>query len=225
MTGSRWWHAAQAITYLVQHGLNTETRDHEGFKGTTALHAGLSLSSFAYIANHKAIEALLSLGADPNALNKRGGSRPARSIYTIDIFRLLVKKGAKVTPSVFINAIREERYDILEALPSLGANPNTRKIKERIASEVYDDDNANYCHNGDENEDNMTYEETYPIHYAARYNKPSSYNRDNVVMERNLRIKAKTVCLLLENGADLFAKYPHSTVMHHLKKVLFSQYS
>ncbi|KAK6504786.1 hypothetical protein TWF481_006725 [Arthrobotrys musiformis] len=190
--GGYWWQAAQGLPYFIQHCVDIELRDH---KGLTPLHA--ALQNLKSIHSIKAAKLLLSKGANPNVVNNDGFSCLAHASSNANVFQLLVQHGADVTPSVFLEAIANERYEILEAVLLSGADPNI--IYERENKQDICMLNTSILAN-----------EMYPLHYAA-HDDLRRYSKD-------LETKAKIIRLLLKHGADPCAKYSRSTVMHKIIK-------
>ncbi|KAK6499356.1 hypothetical protein TWF506_003984 [Arthrobotrys conoides] len=180
MTETRWWQYTLALPYLIQHGADTELRAH---KGPTPLQTAVNRVGLNYISTRHAIRSLVSHGASLNLYDSSGENYLPRARYDMSTFDFLIKSGAEVTPSVLRSAVGDRDYDLLKALLSSGADPNT-PIKK-------------ICFRG---------QDGYPLHYAA----------DKEYMRKPSEITVKIIELLLEYGADLYAKYSNATVMHQL---------
>jgi hypothetical protein len=107
--GRHWWHAAQAIPYLVAHaGADTELRNQ---RSETPLH--ISLDS-PCVFQKQAAEALIRLVADVNTIDGQGRSCLALASKDADLLRLLLKREAKLTTSALFGAVDahnvERRY-------------------------------------------------------------------------------------------------------------------
>lgn len=122
-----WWQAAQGIPYLVSKGADLESQNGAGL---TPLHVALNAKS------RGAVEALLALGANANAVDKLHESCLTKARFDEDLTKLLISHGAKVDRETLNAAIRTSgQSTILEALLSAdGAStlvqPMNRKLED-----------------------------------------------------------------------------------------------
>jgi ankyrin repeat protein len=119
--GRHWWHAAQAIPYLVAHaGADTELRNP---RGQTPLHIALDSPGVFW---KQAAQVLVLLGADVNAVDGQGRGSLARAGKDADLLRLLLARGAKLSASALFGAIDGHNVESLKALLSAGIDANMR---------------------------------------------------------------------------------------------------
>ncbi|KAH8895430.1 ankyrin [Thozetella sp. PMI_491] len=190
--GGHWWQTAEALPYLIQHGADLEVRDENGLTPlNTALHR-IGLLRF----DRRAVEILVRAGADVNSTDARGVSCLERTVSDVDIMKLLISHGAKVSRSTLMAAIRQANPEALEALLSSGADPNTWEPDPETS---LGGKQATRRTEIDENK-------AYPLHYAAT---SCLYGHDPEDHSRMIQ-------LLLDNGADPCAKYVGTTVMHEI---------
>ncbi|KAH8803549.1 putative ankyrin 2,3/unc44 [Xylogone sp. PMI_703] len=195
--GDHWWYA-EAISYLVNHGANTEMRDNNGL---TPLNSALDKLTNGKEVNMRAVEVLVQLGADINSVDNRGMSCLARASANEEVLKLLLSHGAAIGPKDVFEAIKERNYDSLEVLLRRGADPNGRTPStETHLVNMWNKGQSRMFRSGLEND------QLYPLHYAATFIK----YRDNI------DTCAKILKLLLEYGADPNARYQDTTVAHQI---------
>ncbi|KAF6823636.1 ankyrin repeat-containing protein, partial [Colletotrichum musicola] len=203
----RWWHASQALPYLVRMGADMEIKDNEGL---TALGAAFeSLGTIVF--DRRVVEALLELGADPNAADAKGRSCLASVVEDLEVVRLLVRHGAVVTQSALVSAIDGGNCETLEALLADGTDPNMQEKteEERRREEAHKPKNPFEAHT----EEDLTVPEMYPLHYVAhRFSPEKTDEAGREACERMARI-------LLDHGADPEAAYEKSTVIHEILRL------
>ncbi|KAF3912311.1 Alpha-latrocrustotoxin [Arthrobotrys entomopaga] len=156
-------------------------------RGPTPLYAAIDRLKLGYPATQRAIKRMVSLGASPKVVGKNGRTGLELASCNIDIFRLLLQYGADITPGALLNAIHGRKYDILEALLEAGANPNERRT-------------------GSDRKE-IPEREMYPLRYAIYRDFRASEESEDL---------ARGVKILLNYGAEPFARYPRSTVMHQV---------
>ncbi|KAK6540515.1 hypothetical protein TWF694_009306 [Orbilia ellipsospora] len=196
MIQNRWWQVAHALPYFIEHGADIEARDRRGY---TPLHAGVSCLKMKYPLTQRAIKKIVSHGANPETACVDGNTCLAAASCNMDILRLFLQHGMEIKPGVLLTAISNEQHDILEALLAAGANPNERNIiedgEERMQAESHE---SLYIINWDE---------MYPLHFTTYQDRINPENPED---------RTKAVKILLKYGADPFAKYPRSTILHQV---------
>ncbi|KAF6814465.1 ankyrin repeat-containing protein [Colletotrichum sojae] len=203
----RWWHVSQALPYLVRMGADIEIKDNEGLTALGAALEGLGTIIF----DRRVVEALLDLGADPNAVDGKGRSCLASVVEDLEIVRLLVRHGAVVTQSALISVIDGGNCETLEALLSGGTNPNVQQKteEERRREEAGKPKDPFGAHANE----GLTVPEMYPLHYVAhKFSQEKTDEAGREVCELMARI-------LLDHGADPEAAYEKSTVIHEVLRL------
>jgi ankyrin repeat protein len=177
----------------VKHGADLEVRDAYGIIPLAAALDTVKLLTFT----KRAVELLIELGADVNAVDK-GISCLARAGDDNELIKLLLQHGAVVMRSAIIAAINSKNAFILEALLSHGADPNIRQSinKEKLVPTSYSLVADTGCHWPQFDPDEM--------HYVA--------TRDR----GNDKIYEEMVKILLDHGADPNAGYAETTIMHQI---------
>ncbi|KPM36916.1 hypothetical protein AK830_g9654 [Neonectria ditissima] len=195
--GGHWWQVNKALPYLLSQGADVEALDEYGL---TPLNAALVLIKGPKF-SREAVELLLQFGADPNAANEEEQSCLSRAGGNMDIYQLLIRHGAVVSPSAMVDIIDRLDVTLLETVLASGVDPNLRKPGKEVPSTTemwlkrpprVDPDRA---------------VEKYPLHLLAEQEAYGSGDRQ--VSEKMLR-------LLLDHGANPSARYAASTVMHRL---------
>jgi len=158
--GRHWWHAAQAIPYLVAHaGADIELRN---MHGETPLQIALDSPGVFW---KQAAQALVLLGANVNAIDGQGRGCLEHAGKDADLLRLLLARGAELSASALFGAIDEHNVESLKALLSAGIDANMRldsadeKVLHERAQKL-----ANGLFHG---ELDMDQREWYPLHDAA----------------------------------------------------------
>ncbi|KAH8714742.1 ankyrin repeat-containing domain protein [Ilyonectria robusta] len=197
--GGRWWQTNEALPYLLRKGADVEGRDE---RGITPLGAALEAINGPHF-NRKTVEMLLQFGADPNAVDNRGQTCLSRVGGNMDIYQLLIRHGATISPSTMVSAINRQDVTLLEALLASGVDPNLRKPGKEVPAWVSPDGRTLRPHRSDPGEPL----EQYPIELLTA--KEGDDKRDKRVSEKMLK-------LLLDHGANPSARYETTTVMHRL---------
>ncbi|KAK4031963.1 ankyrin-2 [Parachaetomium inaequale] len=128
--GERWWQVHEALPYLLLRKPDLEVRDHEG---ETPLHKALDNTQYKMGPFHKeAARLLVAAGADVNAVTNDGKTCLAVASNDVELTRLLIAYGAKVTVSAVFAAIDNQHVSILEALLSAGGdNIDSNMLREK----------------------------------------------------------------------------------------------
>ncbi|KAH7014372.1 ankyrin repeat-containing domain protein [Microdochium trichocladiopsis] len=199
--GGHWWQAAQAIPYLVAHGADVNIRSQKGQAGKLTTPLNVALRPLMWHCNlsvsKRAVQVLLEHGADVTAVDDQGVSPLDRGMRDVEIWALLVGKGARVSSQDLIAAIDNANPAALEALLAAGADPNGRRSspppieKFARASDMF-------------GQLDLTKEQRFPLHHAlvTNSNKPD--------------VQARMVSSLLKKGADPFARYDNSSLLHQI---------
>lgn len=108
--GRAWWHAHQALPFLLRSGAKADIRDGHG---RTPLHLALR-SQMAF--SRDTLRILLGAGADPNAVDADGKSCFDYAWRHGNKLRLLLDHGAEVVLDAIEAAIRAEDAAILEVM-------------------------------------------------------------------------------------------------------------
>jgi hypothetical protein len=122
--GCHWWQA-KGLEYLLNHGANTELKNH---KSQTPLHAAVNKSTESH-RQMEAIKILLKHGANPNAVDDEGNTCLNSSMHNIKIVCLLLNAGADLTfgdKSALFPAIASQDVAIVTALLKTGVDCNVR---------------------------------------------------------------------------------------------------
>jgi ankyrin repeat protein len=193
--GYHWWQA-KGLEYLLNHGANTELKDHNS---QTPLHAAVSKGNGSH-RQMEAIKILLKHGANPNTIDDEGNTCLNSSMHNIEIVRLLLSAGADLTfgvKSALFPAIASQDVAVVTALLKTGADCNVRSKpldgKQNLPDQV---------------PTRIPQHEYYPIHYAAdaQFNTPNT--RETAIQIINL---------LLDNGADPFLNFrPDESIIHDI---------
>lgn len=197
--GHSWWHAHQALPYLLKAGADTSIRDKNG---QTPLHMALKADGDWPGPFHEdAAKALIEAGADVNAVNGRGESCLVYAKQNVDIIRLLKAHGAEITAEAILATIDAKNFEGLEELLSGGIDPDT--CPERPAEDLAP---ARKVKRGRHLLSNQIQaHENYPLYHAASKldlrPHPTSKSR------RQLDKVVKMVQILLNHGADPFATF------------------
>ncbi|KAL9084258.1 MAG: hypothetical protein Q9165_008169 [Trypethelium subeluteriae] len=193
---SHWWHTAQAIPFLVKHGADLEAKDSDG---VTPL--GIALSSIdGPHFSMKTVRTLLDLGANPKGSHRGQGSYLSRSISHRNVFKLLIEYGAAFDQPTIRVAIREKNIDLLRTMLEEGADPNMRKVgKETPQIQTGENSFRPARH------DPTDADETYLLDFIAI---------GEGLDDKDPAIFTEMFNLLLSFGADPFARYATSTVLH-----------
>ena len=194
-----WWQVMEALPYLLSRGANIEARDE---RGITPLCAALEAIKGPHF-SMKAVETLLQFGADPNATDDRSQSCLTRAGGNREVYRLLLRHGANVSPSTMVDVINRQDIDLLETILTGGVDPNLRQPGKEVPSWTSPDGTGSRPARSDP--DGPI--EQYPLEVVAEQVAWNKGSREN--SERMLK-------LLLENGANPSARYEATTVMHRI---------
>jgi len=166
----------------------------------------------------RAVELLIELGANVNAVDDKGISCLARAGDNNELIKLLLRHGAVVTHSEIIAAINSKNAFILEALLSHGADPNIRQSinKEKPAPTSYSPVAGSGRPRPQFDPDEM-----YLLHYAATRERGDDKIHEEMVkilldhfcmtQTRGMRKRPLTLCIRLSKCTGLscyFSNFP-----------------
>ncbi|OJJ78555.1 uncharacterized protein ASPGLDRAFT_182453 [Aspergillus glaucus CBS 516.65] len=180
-TGNCWWHVDGALPYLIEKGANLNLRNHDG---ATPLHIALA-STEAFC--KEAAKILIKGGADVNAVDDDGNTCLSKAGNDLDLIKLLIAHGAKVSAAAIFSAINLGQVEILEVLLSQGDYANLRSpgpTKPKYDGFSWSD---------------IVDSEMFPLFYASSFQCPKTPNLKAT--------KARMMTILLKHGADPFAAF------------------
>ena len=191
--GSSWWHAHQALPYLLKAGADVDSRDQDG---QTPLHAALDggwehHGPFGL----DAAEMLIDAGADVNAVDGAGRSCLSSAQHEVNMARLLIARGASVTVDEVLFAVQAGNVPFLEALLSRGFDVNTFRVM--VPKSERGRAKSIHC--------DPKLLQLFPLYHAAVLlvlPVDSDYGGGG-----EFEVNARIVQTLLEHGADPFAKF------------------
>ena len=197
-TGKQWWHVAQALPYLLAMGADIEAKDKNG---KTALQIALDAheSNCGYF-HKRAVEVLLEHGADVNAVNPNGDTCVATASWNVDLVKLLLQHGAKVTGTAVFAAIDYYNVEMLEALLLGGADPNAMRPP-------LDSDDPTWQRIYGNRMDYAWDDEAYPVYYAAYPAEPSLHGYRVANPIGNQEVSKALIRVLLAHGADPYLSF------------------
>ncbi|KAH7312628.1 ankyrin repeat-containing domain protein [Stachybotrys elegans] len=208
--GERWWQVYQALPYLLSAGVDLTVRNSQGqtplllaLQGTSSYLAGIYRQEVARI--------LIDAGADVDA------ALPIRQTYNgfssclasafpnMDMVRLLLSRGAKVTTDAMLAAIKYRNVELLQLLLEKGGDANSPFLRRRPRSYVSDSPSGHLLYSAAE--------KYWPRpRSGSRFFRESSDSEDDDVKEtdaeklQRLQTTNAMVRLLLKHGADPLAK-------------------
>ncbi|OAL50220.1 ankyrin [Pyrenochaeta sp. DS3sAY3a] len=191
--GEHWWHANEALPYLLECGANTEVRN---VHDETPLSALLNRSGWL-IFDKRVAELLIHYGANVNAIDASGQSCLAKACKNMEMALVLVESGAEVTSDVFEEAFKSNNADLVEILLSRGTDPNVLTTQPAPHPAGYNE---------------ILHRNRYPLHWLLSM---STWRLKTDSEQKNY---ARMVQLMLDHGADPCAKYETTTVLHELIK-------
>lgn len=188
--GRRWWHAYEALPYLLSRTPDLEARDH---CGETALHKALcDKQPDTGLFQKQAAKLLVAAGADVNAVTSSGKTCLSMARNDVEMVRLLISHGANVTAQAVFGAIDQTQVGILEVLLSASELPGNRTNAHPGPREL-----PLYMDQGKETK--------HALHRAA-----TLIPDQNAGTEQKWEFHkncAKMVRVLLAHGADPFSKF------------------
>ncbi|KAK2606272.1 hypothetical protein QQS21_003320 [Conoideocrella luteorostrata] len=181
--GHSWWHAHQAVPYLIQQGADMEITN---YRGQTPLQVALAASKTGGIFSKEASRVLVHAGANVNAVDSEGMSCLAHATHDIDLMHLLLDNGSRVTPTCLLTAIDSNKVEIVRVLLSRGADANMRPDKNDIEGKPK---NMRLW----PGENDVESWDLFALYHAAHTHETEA--------------RREIIRLLLQHGADPMAKY------------------
>ncbi|KAJ6789856.1 hypothetical protein PWT90_09629 [Aphanocladium album] len=190
-SGYVWWHAHQAVPYLIQAGADLEVVNDQG---QTPLHVALIAGSRGGLFSKEVAKTLILAGANTHAKTKEGKSCLALVGRDVELLGILMERGAPIEPAVLIAAIKAGEENVVKVLLERGADPNLRPAPH----EEPDPSAGGFRPVPD---DGIDPSQRFALHYAGM---------------RLERVEAKSaanriVQLLLKYGADPMGKFLEQT--------------
>ncbi|QKX59622.1 uncharacterized protein TRUGW13939_06759 [Talaromyces rugulosus] len=180
--GCSWWHVDQALPYLIKMGADLEIRDE---KGATPLHVALDFSRYNGVFHKEAARVLIDGGADVNAVDTKGHTCLAKAGNDIQLIKLLLANGARVSATAIFCAIELRQLDILKLLLSSGEVANMRPPRPETPEGRYGDASLiSRFKIGDW--------QKYPLLHAATYEEPRRLNEKNTARRSQPSVRSKS---------------------------------
>ncbi|KAH8692272.1 ankyrin repeat-containing domain protein [Talaromyces proteolyticus] len=189
--GRHWWQVMQALPYLVEKGASLELRDE---MGRTPLHIALSSKE---VFSKEASVYLIEAGADVNAATYKNDTSLSMAGTNVEMVKMLLSHGAKVTADSIFAAIDINQPEILKSLLAQGSYAN---LTVRF--------------------------ESYPLQHAASLqlgiNSIEYMNTPSTEVIAYRLIQTHLMKILLDYGADIYAEFykdvpqTRHTVVHEI---------
>ncbi|KAH6884532.1 putative ankyrin repeat protein, partial [Thelonectria olida] len=202
--GFTWWNVYHALPYLLNAGADMNMRNRHG---QTPLHVALQGDEYYSGCYHReAAKMLIEAGADVDAVNNKGESCLACAQHDVEMIRLLKAHGATVTADSILGAIDAKNAEALRELLAGGIDANMRR--EKVAEDPAKEKErkkllctAMSAMKGI----GLEHHQEYPLYHAG---KAASLSCNPTPKERREnKMAMEVVRVLLENGADPFAKF------------------
>lgn len=202
--GSCWWHAHQALPYLLEAGADVNIRSHNG---DTPLHMALFKGDSPGPFAKNAARTLIENGADVNAIGNEGRSILACAADDVNMIRLLVSHGATLAADAIFLAIKVTNVAGVKELLSLGADASMRRGK--LFRPEFDPEGRRihpHSYSVTRLMGVPLYEEVFPLYHAGM-SSALRWWRHPGDFAGQLEPERQIVEVLLDHGADPFAKF------------------
>lgn len=188
--GETWWNVHQALPYLIGKGANLEQRNDDG---ETPLHIALDFERYKGVFCKEAVKILLDNGADVNAVNNKGETCLSKAGTDIELIKLLLAHGAKVSPAAIFSAIELGNVELLEFFLSQGDLANKRRPDPETPERIHSLDKIR-----------VPIAEIYPLFHAATFKPSARVPLENVDLTP---LRGRMMNALLKHGADPYATF------------------
>ncbi|KAJ5145345.1 hypothetical protein N7448_002737 [Penicillium atrosanguineum] len=186
--GVTWWNVHQALPYLIRKGANLELRNEDG---ETPLHIALDYEGRKGVFYKEAAKILLRNGADVNAVNSKGKTCLSKAGTDMELIKLLLSHGAKISPAAVFSAIELDNVELLEFFLSQGDLANMRRVAPETMERIHALDQTR-----------IPTAEVFPLLHAATFKPNIAYNDLDLTCFRMRMMTA-----LLQHGADPYATF------------------
>ncbi|KAJ5369177.1 uncharacterized protein N7496_008937 [Penicillium cataractarum] len=188
--GATWWNVHQALPYLIGKGANLEQRNDDG---ETALHIALDFERYKGVFYKQAVKILLENGADVNAVNNKGETCLSKAGTDIELIKMLLSHGAKVSPAAIFSAIELGNVELLEFFLSQGDLANKRRPDPETPERIHS------LHRTW-----IPIAQIYPLFHAATFKSNPRGPPENA---DHTPLRGRMMTALLKNGADPYATF------------------
>ncbi|KAM5349997.1 hypothetical protein ACJ41O_006502 [Fusarium nematophilum] len=202
--GYSWWHAHQALPYLLKAGADINVRSSNE---DTPLHMalwgrGYHPGPFA----KDAAKILVENGADVNAVGNEGRSCLACAAGDVDMIRLLVSHGAAVTAEAMFAAIDAGNVAGVKELLSLGADASMRRGRlpefDAEGRRIYP-----HSYGGTRLTGAPLHHEVFPLYHVGMAESLRWWREPGADFIGQLEFDVQIVQVLLDQSADPFARF------------------
>jgi ankyrin repeat protein len=202
--GYSWWHAHEALPYLLKVGADANLRS---YNEDTPLHVALWRLNYKGPFAKDAARILVENGADVNAIGNDGRSCLACAADDVDMIRLLVRHGATLNSEALFAAIDANNVEGVRELLTLRLDPSLRRGK--LAEEAFDATGMcirPHSYVATRLTGVPLYHEVFPLYHAGMAQSLRQWRGPDESVA-NLECAIKIIQLLLEHGADPFARF------------------
>ncbi|CAI7635530.1 unnamed protein product [Penicillium bialowiezense] len=189
--GRTWWNVHHALPYLIKKGADLELRTGNG---DTPLHVACESYAHRGAFHKEAAKTLLDNGADVNAINAKGETCLSKAGTNVELIKMLLSYGAKVSAAAIFRAIELGNVELLGHFLSQGDLANVRRDdSETLPKRNFRPDSIK-----------IPKAEVYPLFHAANCLAPSSHTPPQIDFAP---LRSQMMTLLLQHGADPYATF------------------
>ncbi|TQN65279.1 Serine/threonine-protein phosphatase 6 regulatory ankyrin repeat subunit A [Colletotrichum shisoi] len=189
-------------------------------RGQTPLHVALDTWGGQGVYHGDAARLLILAGADIGAADAKGKTCLGYARGNIDLIRLLIQNGAKVTADAVFAAINGKQTDVLDALLAAGVSPNLGS--QEVADKPWRNRQEDDASDDRGRRDYMPDCEWYPLHHAA--SRSGSIYPDKRRRDEFNETALGMVNTLLSHGADPLRAFTRCCTKEcHHQKLLAKQ--